>query len=160
MKKIVLLEPFKTFSYFLSNGSRGTLLNQSGPFLRCLIFSSKVGVLLQPFAVFHFMNILLFFVLKCNFSRNCSPSAAVWPFWPAYLSLVACLGLSSFLCYWCKASVALQPFAIFYFLITSAMFVWICWYSRNCYPSAAVWPLRPSCLAFVAMLLIWSVFSQ
>ena len=97
---------------------------------------------------------------KRYFSTICFLSAAVWPLWPAYLSLVACLGLSSFFCHHCTVSVPLQPFAIFYFLITSAMFVSICWYWKKCSPSAAVWLLWPSYLAFVAMLLIWSVSSQ
>ena len=56
----------------------------------------------------------MLFISKCSFSRNCSPSHAVWPLWPVYLSRMAYLMLRSFPCRYCKVSVPLEPFAIFH----------------------------------------------
>ena len=74
----------------------------------------KVSVLLEPFAIFHFMSKLMIFISKCSFSRNCSPSHAVWPLWPVYLSRMAYLMLRSFPCRYFELSVPLEPFAIFH----------------------------------------------
>ena len=56
----------------------------------------------------------MLFISKCSFSRNCSPSHAVWPLWPVYLSRMAYLMLRSFPCCYCKVSVPLEWFPIFH----------------------------------------------
>ena len=80
----------------------------------CPCHCCKVSVPLEPFAIFHFMSNFMFFISKCSFSRNCSPSHAVWPLWPVYLSRMAYLMLRSFPCRYCKVSVPLEWFQIFH----------------------------------------------